>query len=162
MNYSNTLRLLLVVMAVAVANGCNKSDKSTKQILDTTITPPTSNENAGDVDALKGVVYPKAVIRFSVGERDSQQLSEGLHFAAAKRDKGHLTHDFDGKAHVLTWDYLGSDGQVDNYLFALQMPDEEEPVFKKEISYSGERSIVLYKSSGVTVKIGESMVDTGD
>ena len=162
MNCLNMLRFFVVVLAVAVTTSCNKSNKSTTQTPGKTTTPPTSEENAGQVDELEGVMYPKAVIRFEVGERGSQQLSEGLHFVAAKREKGHLTHDIDGKAYVLSWDYSGSDEQVDKYRFALQMPDEEEPGFRKEISYSGERSMVFYNSGGVSVRIDESMDSTDD
>ena len=90
-------------MAVTATTSCNHLDKTPKRAPGTMDTPPTANEDAGEVHGLEGVFYPEAVIRRNVGEGGSQRISEGLHFVAAKREKRPATGDIGGNAFVFIW-----------------------------------------------------------
>ena len=102
---------------------------------------------------LDGVLYPKSVITFKTA---TMTMTEGLHFEKSKREKGHITYDVDGAKYVLSWTYLGSGEDSDNYQISLELPGDQKPL-QREFQYSGETSVTFYKTDQVSVIIEESM-----
>jgi hypothetical protein len=155
MSPSERCYYVLILIAIVNAAGCSPSQEQPPNE-----SRPNDRVESSAIDQLAGVHYPKAVIRFRVGNESSQEVTEGLHFVNSKRESGRLTGvDVSGDEFVLSWDYLGSDGNSDNYQIALQLPSEQEPSQIRELQYSGEDSVTFYKSGRVAITIENSMDD---
>lgn len=153
MLHSNPFFFLLISICILIVASCSTSqekqaaESGTKEKVD-----PGKYVHSGN--ELEGVLYPQAVITFKTGLLAN---TEGLHFEKSKREKGHLTHDVDGAKYVLSWKYIGSDEDSDNYQISLEMPADQQPSQNRELQYSGERSVTFYKTDQVSVIIEESM-----
>ncbi len=164
MSLSKSICCFFIIFCVLILAGCTQSQKEPAEGSDANdnvgmlpgVEAPTRNE-------LEGVLYPKAVIRFKVGtESKHQTFEDGVHFENLKREKGHLTHDIDGDNFVLSWEYLGSDENSDNYQIALKLPGDLKPSQTSKLEYSGEHSVTFYKSDRVAVTIEKSMDNSNE
>ena len=152
MLHSNPVFFFLISICILSFASCSPSqekpaaESGTKEKVETGKYVHSGNE-------LEGVLYPKAVITFKTG---TMAMTEGLHFEKSKREKGHLTYDVDGAKYVLSWKYLGSDENSDNYQISLELPASQKPL-QREFQYSGETSVDFYRTDQVSVIIEESM-----
>lgn len=160
MSHSKQVFFCLISVLFLSFASCSKNEKQTADEFGKSDQQSGTNKqsNSPPTDELQGVLYPNAVIRFKIGEGISHEVSEGLHFEKSKREKGHLTGvNVDNEEFDLTWKYLGSDENSDDYQVSLKLPGETQASQNKTVEYSGESSVTVYKTDKVSVTIEERM-----
>lgn len=153
MNARTILLLALVLFILTFAVSCPSSRNTST---DQSANSAKNGDVQDKIDGLEGVLFPEAVIRFKVG---GSEISEGLHFVESKREKGHFSQDMFGRVYELTWQYLGSDEQSDNYEFSIVLPTEPETPIIRAISYTGADHMIIHQENEneVAIAISESM-----